>query len=349
MRGSGVWRLAIAGALLIAIGACNAEAEEPQNAVQAGESDSGQQVDAPPDWCPLTGEDPAAGVELDRPAVAVKIENSPDARPQAGLDRADLVFEERVEGGITRFLVVYHCADSAKAGPVRSGRFDDPKLAKPFTRLITASGSNSIVEREMKAQKMVYLDEDSTDALFRDPPGLISTHSLFVNTKKLRKTAVSRKLSPPSYEAFEFGPIEGDSRRARSVSVNFTDSNTIEYKWREGAWKRFEAGAPFTVASGEQIAVPNLLIQIVDVDNSDTIFDVAGNPSPDISLERSGGKALLFRDGRVVKGTWSFGKVGDIPVYETKGGDPLPFAEGPIWVALVPSQKGEVKGKFTFK
>jgi hypothetical protein len=349
MRSSGRRIFGTACAALLLLGACTGEGEAPPGPVaQAAEPDAEASPEPAPDWCPLTGEDPASGVDAARPAVAVKIENSPSARPQSGLEQADLVFEERVEGGITRFLAVYHCGASTKAGPVRSGRFDDPKIALPFTRLLAASGSNAIVEREMAKRKMVYLDEDSTAALFRDPPGLISIHSLFVNTRKLLKTAIGEKLPPPAYDAFAFGPVGSSSKTARSVSLNFTESNTIEYKWSSGSWQRFEAGAPFMTAAGEQIAVPNVLVQLVKVDNSDSIFDSTGSPSPELALENAKGKLLLFRDGKVIKGRWSLGTAGRIPVYRDKSGEPLTFAEGPTWVELVPSKAGEVKGAVTF-
>jgi hypothetical protein len=349
MRSSPRPYLAVAFAALLVLGACTGEGDEaPGPVAHAAEPEPAESPEPPPDWCPLTGEDPAAGVDVARPAVAVKIENSPAARPQSGLEKADVVFEERVEGGITRFLAIYHCGTSGKAGPVRSGRFDDPKIALPFTRLLAASGSNAIVEREMGKRKMVYLDEDSTDALFRDPPGFTSIHSLFVDTKKLLKTAIAEKLPPPSYEAFAFGPIEEDAKTARSVSLNFTDANTIEYQWRGGSWERTEAGAPFMTAAGDPIAVTNVLVQLVKVDNSNSIFDSTGSPSPDIALENAKGKLLLFRDGRVIKGRWSIGKAGRIPVYKTKEGNPLTFAEGTTWVELVPSKAGEIKGKVTF-
>lgn len=339
----------LACAALLVLGACTSDGEDsPSPVANASEPDPTETQEPPPDWCPLTGEDPPSGVDVSRPAVAVKIENSPSARPQSGLERADLVFEERVEGGITRFLAIYHCGASTKAGPVRSGRFDDPKIALPYTRLLAASGSNAIVEAEMVKRKMVYLDEDSTDALFRDPPGLISIHSLFVNTKKLLKTAIGGKLPPPSFDAFAFGPVGTKAKSARSVALNFTDSNTIEYKWSGGAWQRSEAGAPFMTSVGDQIEVSNVLVQLVKVDNSNTIVDVTGSPSPDIALANAKGKLLLFRDGKVIKGRWSTGKVGRPPVYKGKDGKPLSFAEGPTWIELVPSPAGEVKGKVSF-
>ena len=299
----------------------------------------------------LSGIEEPNGVDAARPAVGLKIENSPAARPQSGLENAEVVFEERVEGGITRFLAIFHCRDAAKAGPVRSGRFDDPKIVKPITRMLVASGSNAIVEREMRRQKLTYVNErsDTNGGLFRDPPGSFDIHSLFANTKKLRRLVVKKDLKAPNQNIFEFGDIKGRAVRARTVTVNFTESNSIEYRWRGGVWKRTEAGSPFMTAGGKQISATNVLVQVVRVDNSDTIVDSAGFPSPDIDLENSKGKAILFRDGKAIRATWKMGKVGDRPVYRTASGDPLLFARGSIWVELVPSRAGEVKGSFSFK
>ena len=84
--------------------------------------------------CPLTGLRATGDAVPARPALAVKIENSPLARPQAGLNDADIVYEEPVEGGITRFIALYQCADVDRLGPVRSARTTDPEDRKS-TRL----------------------------------------------------------------------------------------------------------------------------------------------------------------------------------------------------------------------
>src|SRR5919106_2189611 len=212
MRGRRYGLIAGALAAVLVLGACNEDRPEPANDVAEEEQENPTVPE--PDVCPLTGEDPH-NLDTSRPAVAVKIENSPQARPQSGLEEADLVFEERVEGGITRFLVVYHCGTTRKAGPVRSGRFDDPKLAKPFTRLLVASGSNSIVEREMGKQGMLYLDEDATDGLFRDPPGVLDVHSLFANVTTLRNAAAKKKVRAPRADVFEFGEAAADAKNAK--------------------------------------------------------------------------------------------------------------------------------------
>jgi len=332
-------------ALAVFAGACSGSASE-------GEDEPAPQAEPSPTsdpTCPLTGEAPAEGVDLRRPAVALKIENSPAARPQAGVEDADVVFEEIVEGGITRFLAIYHCGGSKLAGPVRSARFDDPKIAKPFSRLIAFSGANGIVKGELQARGMVLVEElTSPPGLFRVPAGVIEVHNLFAHTEKLRKTAIEQKLPAPRDGVFVFEEeLSAKSKKARSVSVNFNASNTIEYRWEADAWKRYEAGAPFMTVEGDHLSVPNLLIQEVEVNNSFKITDVAGNPSPDISLLAKG-RAVLFRDGRAVKGTWQIRKEGAPPVYRTKSGDPMPFAPGQIFVELVPSQAGSVKGSFSF-
>jgi Protein of unknown function (DUF3048) N-terminal domain/Protein of unknown function (DUF3048) C-terminal domain len=334
-------------AALLFVGACT-HASTKLSAEEAAEESPGTSGEPQPTTCPLTGEDPSDGVDLDRPAIALKIENDPAARPQHGLEKGDVVFEERVEGGITRFLVLYHCGDSKHAGPVRSGRFDDPKLVKPFTNVLAAAGSNAIVDKEIKRRKVLYLTEQNNKAIFRDPPGSTSVHSLFANTDKLRQFAEKKEIAPPPYDVFAFGPLQSGARKTRRVEIHFTDDNTIEYRWKGGKWKRYEAGTPFMSASGEQIAVPNVLIQKVRVDDS-RVVDVAGNPSPKIHLQHESGRVLLFRDGQVIKGRWRKSSVEDPPVYTTQEGDPLAFARGTIWVELVPSKEGEVKGTVSFK
>lgn len=293
----------------------------------------------------MTGEVPPKGVALDRPAVAVKIENSPLARPQSGLEDADLVFEEIVEGGITRFMAIYHCGRSDDAGPVRSARFDDPKIARAFTRVLAYSGSNGLVDKELQKRNMVLLNElNQRGAFYRVPPGAILVHNLFVRTEVLRNDPRVKKVDPPEVDVFKFGDVQDSAKKARRVRINFNSSITIEYKWAGGAWKRFEDG-PFMTKAGQQLAVPNVLIQQVDVTSSRRLVDSAGNPSPKLELKGKG-RALLFRDGRVIKGTWQM-KDGR-PYYRTTSGEDFVFAPGSIWVELVPSKKGSVKGSFSF-
>ena len=336
-------RAALFGALvatLLFVGACTSDEPEPEAEPEA----AAPQEEVPP-ICPLTGEDPPKGLDMARPAVALKIENSPDSRPQTGLDQADIVYEEIVEGGITRFMAIYHCHDVAEGGPVRSARFDDPKIAKPFTRIIAFSGANQIVLNELSKQKVIGLDErNASGPLFRVPPGSTDVHSVFGNTVRLRKLGLRKKgkIGPPKNSYFEFGDLPDGAKKAKSVTLNFNPSNEITWRWKNNKWVRSEAGVPFNSSGGEQIGTPNLLVQEIDVSDSTTITDVAGNPSPDIDLNGKG-RAFLFRDGQVIRGTWKANKAG-VPSFETSRGEPFTFEIGSTWIELLPSKKGNVQG-----
>ncbi|MPZ68323.1 MAG: DUF3048 domain-containing protein [Actinobacteria bacterium] len=334
--------LAAVMAIALLGAACSSDDPDATGAVEP----SASPTPTPDPTCPLTGQDPPGKVKLDRPAIAVKVENDPAARPQSGLERADVVFEERVEGGITRFMAIFHCGDADVVGSVRSGRFDDPKIALPFTSLIAASGSNQTVTNEMTERGILYLTESTTDGLFRDSTLGSGVHGLFANSKILRKAAVEGDLKPPKEGIFTFGEIANKAKKAATVSMNFTPSNTIEYRWENNGWARYEAGVPFMTRAGAQLSVPNVLVQLVQVDNG-TIVDVAGNPSTDITMVGTG-KVLLFRDGKVIKGTWEIKKEGGAPTFTDKTGEPLVFAEGPIWIELIPNKDGEVEGAVAF-
>src|SRR5919204_2816874 len=107
----------------------------------------------------LTGKLPAHGSAPDRPALAIKVENLPEARPQAGLDNADIVYEEPVEGGITRFIVVYQCHDAKRVGPVRSARFTDLDILPQYgtQTLFGYAGGAPQVEQRVQDSGLVDL------------------------------------------------------------------------------------------------------------------------------------------------------------------------------------------------
>jgi hypothetical protein len=340
-------RLRILAALLfvgLVASACSGNQSEGPSVTAQARGEEGPPV------CPLTGEEVSDAKLVERPAVAVKVENSPQARPQSGLEDADIVIEEIVEGGITRFMTIFHCNDAKRLGPVRSARFDDASIMKPFTRAMAYAGSNDFVDEELARNDVISILEGKSDALFRDPPGSTDVHSLFTKTKSIRAELEKEELATPETDFLRHGDLPDGvkGKKARTITINFHASNTIEYRWNGKGWQRWEGGVPFDSASGGQITTPNVLIQEVEVDNSKSITDVVGNPSPEIELGGSG-RAVLFRDGRAITGKWTTPQPGEAPTFKTKGGEDFTFARGQIWWELVPSGKGDVKGSFSFK
>jgi hypothetical protein len=310
----------------------------------------GEVIDPEPATCSLTGLDPRRDDLLGRPAVAVKIENAAIAYPLSGLEDAEIVYEELVEGGVTRFMAVYHCTDAAQAGPVRSARAVDPAIISAITKILAYSGENAIVLRALEEADMVRLDEDVADGgLVRIPrAGLSMEHTLYARTAVLRRLGRKEFDEPPPEDIFAFGDLEGRSRKATSVEIAFSGASTVRYEWNGDAWLRFEGDAAFVAESGDQISVENVLIEEHIVNLSDTIFDSVGNPSTEIGDETGSGRAVLFRDGHAIRGTWTRSSTEDPVVFETRAGDEMVFAPGSVWIHLVPSKKGEVQGSFAF-
>jgi Protein of unknown function (DUF3048) N-terminal domain/Protein of unknown function (DUF3048) C-terminal domain len=304
-----------------------------------------------PATCPLTGKKPSSDSLASRPAVAVKVENNPAAYPLSGLEKADLVFEEEVEGGLSRFMAIYQCGDTGKVGPVRSAREVDPHIMKPITRILADAGSNAIVDKILAKAHITVIDETNAGSAMRRVAraGISSEHTLYANTIALRKLGKKHFNRPPPDSVFKFGDLQKDaSRKATSITINFSSGNVAGYKWSKGRWQRLQGGSPLMAESGHQIAVDNVLIEEHRVNYSKKIVDVLGNPSTKIVDVTGSGRAVLFRDGRAIKGEWSRGSVDDPVRFETKSGDEMQLKPGSVWIELVPGSKGDVKGSFSF-
>jgi hypothetical protein len=301
-----------------------------------------------PAKCPLTGVEPKNEKIVERPAVALKIENNIAAYPLSGLDDADVVYEEVVEGGLTRFLAVYHCGDADKAGPVRSARAIDPGIMLPYTRILAAAGANEGVMAELERADVLTISESSAgDAMSRaERPGISSEHTLYGDTAALRKLGAKRFDEAPSDDLFEFGDLDGNSKKATSVTVNMS-STVVRYEWDGKQWRRIDHDAPLAMETGTEITVDNVLLEQHTVNLSTEFADVIGSASTEIEDVTGQGKAVLFRDGRQIVGRWSRDSIEGPVVFETKQGDAMVLAEGTTWIELVPDDKGDVKGSFS--
>jgi hypothetical protein len=303
-----------------------------------------------PPTCPMTGEEPRNESRLDRPAVALKIENAAVARPLSGLEKADLVYEELVEGGETRFMAFFHCSDTSKGGPIRSARLVDPAIMKPKTMILGYSGGNQTVTDALDEAGVISIDETNAgDAMQRVArEGVSSEHTLYAESGAVRRLGARQFDDPPPDDLFEFGDLQDGARRASNISLNFGGASEITYEWSGGSWQRSQDGEAFMAESGSQIAPENVLVEIHRIGLSDVV-DVTGTPSPQIQDETGSGKAVLFRNGRAIVGRWERDSIDDATRFVTRDGDAMVFAPGSIWVELVPSEAGEVKGSFDYE
>ena len=290
-----------------------------------------------PDPCPLTGAVRDGKDAPTRPVLAVKVENTSAAYPLAGLERADVIYEEPVEGGLTRFAALFQCRDSGRVGPVRSARTTDPKILLPLSDqpILAYSGAHPKVNAALEQAGVLELTEGEGTAFKRDG-ARSAPHNLFAATRPLYSLAMKAGVdasAPPPLFLYD-DEVPSPSKPRTSATISFSFSNTAEWAWAGGRWVRQLDGAPMVLENGADIAVDNVVIQEVVVTMSE-ILDAAGNPSPEVEL-LGRGRAWILRDGRLIIGRWHRSSLGDVTVFETKAGEEIALAPGTTFVELMP-------------
>jgi hypothetical protein len=327
------------GLVFLATAACGGGAKPKPVAAVTPETKvaEGTVTTAAPVLAPLTGLPDQGGATASRPSVAVKIDNAPEARPQAGLDVADVVYEEVVEGGVTRFIAVFHSAAPPVAGPVRSVRPMDPNVLAAYHGLVAYSGGiPAFVSLLRKAPVQDVNVDVATDAYSWDR-SRSAPHNEFVSPEKLwPKAKGDNAVPPPAMSDYRgAGETFGDAD-APHVSIRYSPRASATYDWdaASGTWKRGENGTPHTAASGAQIAPQNLVIQFVTMKTLNYV-DQSGTKVVESNVVGSG-DAWVLSGGRVTKGHWSKPSETAPTRFTDAAGNPLKLTAGRTWVHFVP-------------
>jgi hypothetical protein len=279
-----------------------------------------------------------------RPALAIKMENSPDSRPPTGLDTADIVYEEAVEGATTRFVVVYQCQDAARVEPVRSARLEDVDILSQFGKPLfgDAGGSPPTEAALTAAEKAGTLVRVSSfgaagGAYHRDPARHNDVHSLYTSTQELYNRPEAKGLPAPK-PVFTYSPSASAGSPGATVHVNFSPYSDVVWKWdaASSTYKRYYGTTPANDSAGKQISTTDVVVQSVPVTMSTFIEDPSGSHQPIATLTGSGA-AYVCRAGTCVKGTWQRPSAADVTKYVDASGAPIPLAPGQTWVELAPA------------
>jgi hypothetical protein len=294
-------------------------------------------VNEAPPTCPLTGEEAEDESLLDRRVLAVKIENSPDARPQMGLAEADIVYELEAEGGITRYMVLYHCSDAERIGPIRSVRETDPILLQQYgDPLFVHSGGAVAVLESVDEVGIEQIDCSLEEETCPRDESRSMPHDIFTSTDALRDFSEETGSEPEA--VFSFDEEEpADGKRARQVHLPYSPYADVVWRYRNGAgtYTRFHGEDPHLLEDGARITASNVVVMLVErVDTGRT--DVAGNPVPSFEVVGSG-DLLVFRNGRVIEGTWERDSEDDVTRLLDRQGDEIALAPGRTWIQLFPT------------
>jgi Protein of unknown function (DUF3048) N-terminal domain/Protein of unknown function (DUF3048) C-terminal domain len=295
----------------------------------------------PPAVYPLTGLPTGGVATAARPALSIKVDNTRQARPQAGLNDADLVHEELVEGGLTRLLVTFHSRDAREVAPVRSVRpVDGPLLRQLGGGLFAFSGGAAgVVNRVRPASGATFVDPGQAPEAYRRAADRPAPYNLVTGTTALYEAG--RRIDPglrppPPFLTFAEQPPAG-GRPVRQLGLRFSPSSRAAWRWdaAAGHFVREQDGALDRLVGGQPVTTDNVVVLRVTI-RLDANRDVLGNRTPD-AVVVGRGRAWLLRDGRVVAGTWSRSSAARPLRLLGQDGQPLALRPGRTWVELLPA------------
>jgi hypothetical protein len=281
---------------------------------------------------PLTGmpiTDPAAAARV---ALVVKIDNHPDARPQSGLNQADIVFEENVEQ-LTRFAAVFQTNEPDPVGPIRSGRTQDVELLGSLNKPIFAwSGGNPGVTKAINSSDFVVANVQTNaraaSKSYRSHDRAVP-HNLYAQGSGLFTMAPEGATPPPQQFVYRKTgePSSGDPSKGVDVKMDGVKVNWA-FDAKSGLYRRFQGGKAHNDAALGQVDAQNVVVLVVDY-----VPSPVDTKSPEAQTTGTG-EVYAFSDGKVVHGTWK--RTDRLVPYTLTADDgtPIKLTPGRTWVEL---------------
>ncbi|HVF32259.1 MAG TPA: DUF3048 domain-containing protein [Acidimicrobiales bacterium] len=291
----------------------------------------------PASGAPLTGLAVTDPAKVARPALIVKIDNAPKGRPQEGINQADVVVEEGVEGGITRLAAIFHSQDIGEVGPVRSARSTDIAIAHELQRpLFAYSGANATFQKLVNAAPLINVGQDARPGAYFRKGGRPQTYNLWVRMSELFAASPADATPPKALfqyrgegEAFAGEPVGG-------VKMEWRDKvlTAVEWRWdaESATWRRTQNGTAHVDAGGGAVQPKNVVVQFVPYKDTGQ-RDRSNTVVPEAELVGTG-EVWALSDGKVVKGTWSKPALEAPTTYVDGAGQPLKLTPGQTWLEL---------------
>ncbi|MBS4191831.1 DUF3048 domain-containing protein [Bacillus sp. FJAT-49705] len=338
------WMAVLIVAMLLAAGCSkndktNIDKEDAQDQTAEDDVKEVSEEKELPFHFPLTGL--GTGEQASGRSVAIMINNHPQARPQSGLDQADIVYEVLAEGDVTRFLAIFQSKEPKKIGPIRSARDYYMELAKGYDSLYIAHGYSPDAKALIDKGYIDNLNGMNYDGtLFKRASDRIAPHNSYISFGNVLKGAEKRKYEmdkPPSSLTFlnnkEVEALNGEE--AKSVMVTYFNNSIFNsiYEYDEALekYKRYSNGE---LTADHESGEPVLLDNIFIVETEHRVIDNVGRRSINLT---SGGKGYLIQKGKWNEVEWENidGKI--LPVLN---GKKVGFAPGRTWINIIPSTPG---------
>jgi len=271
------------------------------------------------------------------PVLVVKIDDTTQAHPQIGLEDADIVYIEQVEGGLTRLAAVFSSVIPQRIGPVRSARISDIEIMSQFGRVAFAySGAQRKLLPVIASANLQDLGaQRQSPTIFTTDPNRIPPYAMV-----LRADLLMQKVKDDGYQVdsaksvgFKFGPLqEGGTETIKAVMHWPAATYLATWSVEENRWMLSHNNSVNLADSGVVLGPTTLVIQMVSITPSE-YKDKVGGVTP-FSQTVGTGKAYVLRDGQRFVTTWSRASAEDGTTFSFADGTVMNFDPGQIWIAL---------------
>jgi hypothetical protein len=278
------------------------------------------------------------------PAVACKVDNVEAARPQFNLNKADIVFVEMVEFGLTRLVAVWQSQPVDQAGPVRSVRPMDADITAPLAGIFCFSGGQlpfvNAVEKTGQYMASETTEQADDKGSFSRLSSRSAPHNVMVDVALLQSQHTDLKAPQPMIPMVAFDPATESYEVASTEAGEETISFSVKYPQAESGWKaegsyfvRSQDGDQhIDAASNEIIRATNVVVLKTKTDNS--FRDPKYGPIPRTVMIDSG-IAWVFSNGKRIKGTWTKASQSSPIQLVDDSGAPIKLAIGNTWIELM--------------
>ncbi|MCL2492030.1 MAG: DUF3048 domain-containing protein [Coriobacteriia bacterium] len=273
-------------------------------------------------YWPLTGKQAPDGEIIGRRPISMKIDNHPDARPQTGLNDADIVYEIEVEGGLTRFHALFQSDLPEMAGPMRSARPSDIWVVQQWDSYLLFSGAADEVYEQLRNSGIDMAEESDDQRIFERVDWRIAPHNLYIHVDNVPQTIAEFGINPNAWpiRTLDFEDEPSDiTAEIYTVTVPFL-SSVATWVWDASTARFLRLQDGFSqndFLTGEQTAAENVVILWGDYAYLD-----------------GGGLAAVFKDGVRYDGTWTTA-AGKPPAIIDSAGTPITLKPGKTWFEVV--------------
>ena len=308
--------------------------------------------------CPLTGTRAPGNVVPQRAPIAMKVDNyslgpvPAEARPQSGLDYADIIFEEQVEGAITRYAAVFQCHNApGLVGPIRSARWTDIQMLSELGHPIFVHvGGIQPVLSLITSSALVNLDLGLNGSLESNPAGRYAPYDTYTTTQAV--WAHEKQLTTPPSPVFTYSTKVPNGQAVTQIHLDWSDTSDIYWRWdvATGTWLRYyNVGSPSAavikpdvLSDGVQNQAQNVIVQDVNITYGPWVENSGGGLEVESHIIGNSGKAYVFRNGTMITGTWVSSAATSPTKFLDSAGKVIALEPGRTWVEIYPAGAPQV-------